>query len=131
MQLSGVENNLRTSYFQYDFAKHGGVTGNIVVTGDGIPAGAIIMNGVIRINTAVVGESSTVAIQAVQANDILAATAEASLTLNALLIAVPDFATVAHMITLAAAINSLTFVVGTADLTAGKVTVALQWCLSA
>jgi len=131
MQTSGLENNLRVSYFQYDFAKHGGATGAITVYGDGIPANAIICGGVIRVNTAVVGTTSTLAIKAASSEDILAATAEASLTLNALLAVVPDFATVGDMITLASAINSLTFTVGTNDLTAGKVTVALFWILSA
>ena len=131
MQTSGLENNLRVSYFQYDFAKHGGATGAITVYGDGIPANAIICGGVIRVNTAVVGTTSTLAIQAASSEDILAATAEASLTLNARIAVVPDFATVGDMITLSSAINSLTFTVGTNDLTAGKVTVILFWVLSA
>jgi len=131
MQTSGLENNLRVSYYQYDFAKHGGATGAITVYGDGIPANAVICGGFARVNTAVVGTTSTLAIQAASSEDILAATAEASLTLNALLAVVPDFATVGDMIILASAINSLTFTVGTNDLTAGKVTVALFWALSA
>lgn len=131
MQTSGVENNMRASYFQYDFSKHGGATGAITVYGDGIPANAVICGGYIRVNTAVVGDTSTLAIQAASSEDILAATAEASLTLNALVAVVPDFATVGEMITLSSAINALTFTVGTNDLTAGKVTVALFWGLSA
>lgn len=132
MQTSGLENNLRVSYFQYDFAKHGGATGDITVYGDGIPANAIICGGVIRVNAAVTsGGLATVAIKAATAEDILAATAKASLTLNALLATVPDFATVGDMVTLASAINSLTFTVGTDALTAGKITVALFWVLSA
>lgn len=131
MQTSGLENNLRVSYFQYDFAKHGGAAGDITVYGDGIPKGGWIVDAKILVNTAVVGTTSTLAIKAASANDILAATAEASLTLNAKLQGVPDMATVADQIILAAAINSLTFTVGTNDLTAGKVTVALMWILSA
>lgn len=131
MQTSGLENNLRVSYFQYDFAKHGGAVGAITVYGDGIPANAWIVDAKIRVNTAVVGTTSTLAIQAATSEDILAATAEASLTLNAKIQGVPDMATVGDQIVLASAINSLTFTVGTAALTAGKVTVALMWILSA
>ena len=131
MRTSGLENNLRTSYFQYDFARHGGVVGAITVTGDGIPSGAIICNGLVHVNTAVVGTTSTVAIMAVNAADVLAATAEASLTINALIVTVPDFATAAHYIRLTAAINSLTFTVATGALTAGKITVGLNWMLGA
>ena len=128
---SGLENNLRVSYFQYDFAKHGGAVGAISVQGDGIPANAWIMDAKVRVNTAVVGTNSTVAIMAVGAGDVLAATAEASLTLNALIQGVPDMATVAHQFVLASAINALTFTVAAANLTAGKITVAVIWCLSA
>ena len=131
MQTSGLENNLRVSYFQYDFDKHGGAAGDIVVYGDGVPANGWIRDAAIRVNKAVVGATSTLAIKAVSSEDILAATAEASLTLNAKIQGVPDMATIADSIVLSSAINSLTFTVGTADLTAGKVTVALLWSLSA
>jgi len=132
MQTSGLENNLRVSYFQYDFAKHGGAVGAITVYGDGIPANAVICGGLIHVNAAVTSSGlATVAIAAVGAGDILGATAKASLTLNALIAAVPDFATVGDMIRLTAAINSLTFTVGTEALTAGKITAALFWVLSA
>lgn len=129
MQTSGVENNVRVSYFQYDFAKHGGATGAITVTGDGIPSGAIITDGMIHVNTAVTSAgSATVAIEALTTADLLAATAKASLTLNALVSAIPK-STAATWIRATSAINSLDFTVAVAALTAGKITVALTWCL--
>ncbi len=131
MDTSGLENNARIAYFKYDFSKHGGKVGDIVVYGDGIPANGWIRNASIRVNAAVVGNTSTLAIKAVSSADILAATAESSLTKDAKVQGVPDFATVANSIVLASAINSLTFTVGTADLTAGQVTVVVDWCLSA
>ena len=129
MQTSGVENNKRVSYFQYDFAKHGGAVSAITVTGDGIPSGAVITDGMIHVNTACVGSGASVAIMAVGANDILSALAITSLTLNDLVSCVPK-STQATWIRLTAALNSLTFTISAAALTAGKITVALEWVLA-
>lgn len=131
MKTSPLENNVRQACFQYDFAQHGGAVEAITVYGDNIPADAIILDGIIRVNTAVTSDgSATVAIMAQGANDILAATGKASLTLNALLDTVP-LGTAATAIRLTAAISSLTFTVGTAALLTGKITVALRWMRSA
>ena len=131
MQTSGVENNVRVSYFQWDFAKHGGTIGAITVYGDGIPANGWIIDAKVRVNTGLVGSGASMAIMAVGAGDVLAATAITSLTLNDVLQGVPDMATVAHSIVLGSAINSLTFTPSAANITAGKITVALMWVLSA
>jgi hypothetical protein len=130
MKTSPLENNCRQACFQYDFAQHGGAQGNITVVGDNIPVDAIILDGIIRVNTACTsGGSATVAIKAVGANDLLTATAVGSLTANALLdtVAVGSAATAIRVST---AITALTFTVATADLTAGKITVALRWMRS-
>jgi hypothetical protein len=127
MRTSPLESNCRQASFQYDFTRHGGAVGAITVPGDNIPADAIILDGIIRVNTAVTSSGlATVAIMAQGAADILAATAKASLTLNALLNTVP-VGTAATAIRLTAAITGLTFTVGTEALTAGKITVSLRW----
>lgn len=126
MRTSPLESCCRQASFQYDFARHGGAIGAIVVAGDNIPAGAIILDGIIRVNTAPVGTSATVAIMALSAGDILAATAITSMTLNALLNVVP-VGTAATAIRVTSAITGLTFTVATTALTAGKITVSLRW----
>ena len=131
MKTSPLDNNCRQACFQYDFAQHGGAVGAITVYGDNIPADAIILDGIIRVNTAVTSSGlATVAIGAVAADDILAATAKASLTLNALLDTVP-VTTAATAIRVATAISSLTFTVAEAALLTGKITVSLRWMRSA
>ena len=124
--LTSRLSNKKIAYFQYDFATHGGTAGAITVQGSKIPSGAIITSGMIHVNTAVVGTTSTLAIQALASEDILAATAEASLTLNAVLDTVPD-QTAANAIRMTSTINSLTFTIGVNDLTAGKVTACLEY----
>lgn len=128
--FSGVENYKKVAYFEYDFSSDGGAVGDISVGGAVIPAGAVITSGVIHVKTAVTsGGAATVAIKAVGANDILAATGKASLTLNALLDTVPDGAA-ANMIRVASNVTALTFTVGTAALTAGKIAVALEYVVT-
>jgi hypothetical protein len=131
MQNTGLEPAKQTAYFEYDFNADGGAVGAIAVSGNPIPSGSIITSGVVHVKTAVTSDgSATVAIQALSSEDILAATAKASLTLNALLDVVPDGAA-ANMIRTTSNVTSLTFTVGTAALTAGKICVALEYYVTA
>ena len=131
MKTSPLENNVRQACFQYDFAQHGGAIGAITVNGDNIPVDAIILDGIIHVNIAgASGGATTVAISAVNAADILAATAVGALTLNAMLDTVPA-GTAATAIRVATAITSLTFTIAAAALTAGRITVALRWMRAA
>jgi hypothetical protein len=128
--MNGLENKKQVAYFEYDYSKHGGAQGDISVAGNGIPKGAIITSGVIHTKTAVLsGGAATVAIKALSAADILAATAKASLSLNALLDVVPDGAAT-NMIRVTSNITALTFTVADADLTAGKIAVALEYVVT-
>jgi hypothetical protein len=87
------------------------------------------MDGIVHVKTACTsGGSATIAIQALAAEDILAATAVASFSLNALLDVVP-VGTAATMIRCTAA-TQLTFVIATAALTAGVISVGLRWGLT-
>lgn len=122
----GLEERKRVAYFEYDFAKEGGAVGDITLRGSNLPKGAVVTDGVIDVETAVTGTTSTVALKLVSAEDILAATAEASFSEDALLDVVPDGA-VANMVGPLAANKNLVATVAVNPLTAGKFTVALEY----
>src|SRR3954464_14437809 len=83
--------SLKTVQAEYDFAVDGGATSTITLraapdTGDNqgntIPVGAVITGGYIDVTTAVLSATGTVAVQVEGAADILAATAQAGLSLG-------------------------------------------------
>lgn len=127
MQRRGLEPVKRVAYFEYDFARDGGAVGDIAMRGDAIPADAIIVDGKVHVNTAVTsGGSATVALKLLTAADIMAATAKASLAQNAILDVVP-VRTAATAIRNTTEGVKLTATVAVAALTAGKITVALEY----
>lgn len=114
----------------YDFNVHGGATGTIpLLAGDDlIPDNAIVTNVLIDVVAAVVGTgSSTVAITCQSAGDLLAATAEASLTIG-LLDGVPDN-TASKAIKLTGARN-ISAVIASGPLTAGQIVVFAEYVIS-
>lgn len=124
--LSGLEKQMKVAKFVYDFAKDGGAVGAVVVGANLIPANALVVRGMVHVDTAVLsGGSATVALGLETATDILAATAKASLTLAAKLDTVPVGTAATAVKTTAA--RGLTVTVGTAALTAGKITVFLEY----
>jgi hypothetical protein len=128
MQNSGLGSSKQVAKFKYRFAQHGGAVGAIAVSGDGIPAGSIITSA--RIHCPVAGTSggaATVAVMAVGAGDVLAATAIASFALNASLVGVPVPQTANTWIRAANAITSITVTVAAAALTAGEFVIALDY----
>lgn len=61
---------------RYDFAVDGGAVSSIVISGsDRIPANAIILCGIMEVDTAVVGAGATLGVQVEAAGDIVAAAA--------------------------------------------------------
>lgn len=127
MQRQGLEPAKRVAYFEYDFAKDGGAVGDIALRGDRLPNDAVITSGMIHVNTAVTSDGlATVALSVLAAEDVLAATAKASLTLNALLDTVP-VGTAATAIRTTSAGLGVTMSIAVAALTAGKITVALEY----
>lgn len=127
MQNCALDVTRKIAFYEFDFAEHGGAVGNITVYGTPIPAGAIIKEGIIHVKAAVTSDgSATLQIKALSTDDLLASTAKASLTLNALLATVP-VGTAATSIRATSNITSLVFTVGTSALTAGKVLVALEY----
>lgn len=126
--MEGLAPYKRVAEFRYDFAKHGGAVGDIVLD-ELLPKGAIVTDGMIHVTTAVLsGGSATVALKLLGTEDILAATAKATLALNAKIDAVPD-GTSANMIRCTAA-TGLTVTIATAALTAGAFTCWLEYYLS-
>ena len=126
MVESSMASRVKLALFEYDFDIDGGVAGAIIKNPDGLPANSIIWDGMILVHTAIVGTTSTLAISVVSANDILTATAEASLTVGLMADVVPD-GTAANALKVGSTPKGCTFTIGTNDLTAGRVMVALRY----
>ncbi len=128
MQQSALENYMKVAQYEYSFAKHGGVVGAITVGPKLLPKGAKIVHGFVDVSVAVVGSTSTIQLKVTGTDDILASTAEATMSVNALIDCVPDF-TATNMVIVAAAAN-LIVTVGNNDLTAGVFTVNLFYVIT-
>jgi hypothetical protein len=123
---------LRVAHATYDFAVDGGVSGLITPTAsDTIPDNAVIVGGTINSTTAVESlGSATVAVGTSAGSSATAmkgATGKATLSLDAVVNAVP---TLASPVKLTAA-GTITFTIGTADLTAGVIEVWLYYVVAA
>jgi len=113
---------LRVAHCKYDFDVDGGVQGTIAPTNsDTLPDNAILVGGTINSTTAVLSNgSATVGIgtsAGSSTTSIKGATGKASFTLDAVLNAVPVFATPVKL----TAAGTITFTIGAADLTAGVI----------
>jgi len=108
----------------YDFAVDGGATGTIVLRStDGvIPLGARIMGGYLDVLTACLSATGTMAVNSEAAADILAATAQAGLTVGGKSV-IPVF-TGASSVKMTADRNPA-LVIATAAFTAGKFSLVL------
>lgn len=126
MQSVPLEPKLNSAYWQYDFAKHGGKVGDIVILPKALPKGCLAMHGMIFCNTQVTsGGAATIALRLVGSGDVLAATAISGFTANTAIGTKLDF-TAGNSINIVQPIE-LTMTVAVADLTAGKFVVAVQW----
>lgn len=120
---------LRTAKCVYDFSVDGGAVGLITpANGETIPDNAILVAAFINVLTAVLsGGSATVAVGlsagSTGAAALLAATAKASLTLDAVIVGVPVPATPVKM----TAAGRITFTPAVAVLTAGKIEVVVVY----
>lgn len=120
----GARGGLRYARGEYDFAVDGGAIGSITLRaavddplGNDIPANAIILGGLVEVDTAVLSATGTVAIAAEAAGDILAATGQAGLTVGRKSV-IPAFTGAASVKTTAR--RQLVMAIATAALTAGK-----------
>lgn len=117
---------LKTAIGEYDFAVDGGAIGTIALRGSGglggaLPNGAVIVGGYLEIDTNfTTGTAATMAIQANAANDLVSATvvSGAPFSTTGIKAIIPIF-TAATMIKITAA-RSLTAVIATGTITAGK-----------
>ncbi|MGH2468523.1 MAG: hypothetical protein ACRDGF_00505 [Chloroflexota bacterium] len=114
----------------YDFAVLGGAIGAITL-GPGLPAGALIMDGMVQVTTAVVSAgAATVSVgTGASAVDLMAATGKASFSDDALLDIIP-VGTAATAILLEAA-EQPSISVAVAALTAGKFDLFLRYVRTA
>lgn len=103
----------------YDFAVDGGLVSTIVLrTTDGpLPLGAVILGGYLDVLTALLSATGTVALNSEGAADLLAATAQAGLTLGRKSI-IPAFTGATTVKTTAE--RNPAMVIATAAFTAGK-----------
>ena len=110
----------------YDFSVDGGAVGDITLRGDTIPSGAVVVDALLHVETALTsGGAATVAIKTEGAADINAADAISGAPWSTTGAKRGDFtATTAPVKTTAA--RSITATVATAALTAGKFAV-LVW----
>lgn len=113
----------------WKFSRDGGAVGDFNLKGlDGvetvkIPTGAIILNAIVYVKAAVTsGGSLTLDVNSEAANDLLAGTAVASLTLAAKVAGIPDFATLADSVVTTAE-RTLTISLNVAAATAGELDV--------
>lgn len=113
----------KTAIAEYDFAVDGGGTGTIVLrgvdsVGNNIPSGAVVTGGYIDVLTGVASATGTVALQVESAGDLLVAVSPTAALTTGRKSVVPAGTGATAVKTTAA--RSLTMVIGTAALTAGK-----------
>ncbi|TCO47305.1 hypothetical protein [Actinocrispum wychmicini] len=108
----------------YDFAVDGGAVGDIVLRGDSVPAGAMVVDALLHVDTALASATGTAALRVETAGDLQPATAataapwtstgpkRAGLTATS-----PPVKTTAR--------RPVVLTIGTAALTAGRVTVVV------
>lgn len=66
---------LKWARARYDFSVDGGAVSSIVISAEKVPANALILGGVLEVDTAVVGAGASVALQVEAAGDLVAAAA--------------------------------------------------------
>jgi hypothetical protein len=115
---------------RYDFTVDAGAQGTIVIGAEKIPALAVILGGLVEVDTAVTsGGSATVAVQVEAANDIVnaAAISGAPWSTTGRKSVIPAFTGATSVKTTVA--RDIKIVIATADLTAGVFDVLLAYVL--
>lgn len=127
MALNGLKNKKNIAYFEYDFSRHGGAVGDIALSGDDFPIGAVIDIGKIYVNTEVTsGGAATVALKVNATNDTFNAGTISDFTAGAIIDTTLN-GVATNCITVTSADVGLTLTVAAAALTAGKFTVGLEY----
>lgn len=140
--MAFAKGDLHVAEYVYDFSVDGGATGEIVLSDkagyEALPEGAIVKNVYAVVETAVTGTSSTLAWgTSTDPDGFHAAVAEASLTANAVFNSQDATAALLwddtndHQIYYrpgsTAANQAVSVTIGTADLTAGKVRIMVEF----
>lgn len=117
--------------FSYDFDIQGGAQGDITLAGEPLPKNAIVWDGVVDVITALVGSGASAAVSTSQsANDLITSAAISgapwSTTGSKALVPVGD---AAHSIKMTAD-RAPKLVIASADLTAGKFNLFIEYYLS-
>lgn len=121
------EGRAKYARFFYDFAAQGGAISSITMTGDAIPSGAIVIDALIHVDTALTsGGAATVALQLESAADVNAVDAVSGAPWSTTGAKRADFTSTTAPIKTTAA-RSLLAVVATATVTAGKFSVVLTY----
>lgn len=116
---AGTSGRVKVATGLYDFATDGGAVGDITLRGDTIPSGAILVNAVLDVDTALTsGGAATVAIKVESAADINAADAISGAPWSTATPKHADF-TFASAPIVTTASRSIVATVATAALTAG------------
>ena len=125
-----TKNALRAARWTYSFAVNGGGTGTIAMTGPTLPVGAVVIGGVLDVQTAITG-GATVAIQLQAANDIISAAADsgAPWSTTGIKAIVPVF-TAATSKKVATTAKTPSLVVTVANITAGILNLTLVYTVS-
>lgn len=118
--------SLREVFCEYDFAKHGGAQGSIVI--GNLPSGSWILGGFMNVETAPVGVGASIGISSEGAGDIVAvaAIAGAPWSTTGKKAIIPKRNTPESTSILTTAARNISFVISGADLTAGKVQLYLE-----
>jgi hypothetical protein len=124
-----AKENLRGIKFVHDTAIDGLVQGAVIIRLGSLPTNALIMGGAVWVDTAYTSlGSATLALSVEGANDILTATAVASLTAGAVIAVAPVIITAATWVKTSASVNrGLTATIATADMLTGKLTCWLYY----
>lgn len=123
----GVRGGRKSAVATYLFATHGGAVGDITLTSDSIPSGAVILDAYIKVTTALTSAgAATVAVKVEGAADINAADAIAGAPWSTTGTKRADLtATTAPVVTTAA--RSIVATVAVAALTTGAFTVVVEY----
>jgi hypothetical protein len=111
---------------EYDFAIDGGLVGDIALRGDTLPSGAVVTDVLIHVDTVLTGATATVAIKSEGAADLQSAAAISGAPWSTTGAKRATFtATTAPVKTTAD--RAITATVGTANLTAGRFRVVVEY----
>jgi hypothetical protein len=118
--------DIRTVLCEYDFARHGGAQGSIVI--GNLPSGSWVMGGFMNVETAPLGVGASIGITSEGAGDIVAvaAIAGAPWSTTGKKAIIPKRNTPESTSILLTEARNILFVISGADLTAGKVQLYLE-----